>query len=442
MGTRRNFIKKTSAGTAALTFGSVFIPKLGYSNILGANDSIGVAVIGVRSRAKAHIIAIHQDSNAKILYNCDVDDVIIAEHNVWCKENIGYVPKVEKDFRKILEDKNVDAIFIATPEHWHAPMAIMAMQAGKHVYVEKPCSHNPYENDLLVAAQRKYGKKVQMGNQQRSAKTSGMAVADIRNGAIGTVYKAEAYYSNSRSSIGLGKEIPIPSSLDWELWQGPAPREAYRDNVHPYNWHWFRNWGTGEIHNNGTHEIDICRWALGVDLPETVTSFGGKYTYQDDWEFVDNQQVTFTFPDNKFITWTGHSRGILKPERPGRGATIYGSKGSIELSRNFYKQYDLGGNPIKFEFETSQSATTNTQGIGGLDVDHVSNFFNAIRKDESLNSDINDASVSTMLCHLGNMAQDAGHTLEIDKNTGKVLNNDKVMENWKREYAKGWEPKL
>jgi predicted dehydrogenase len=282
-----------------------------------------------------------------------------------------------------------------------------------------------------------------MGNQQRSAKTSASAITDIRNGVIGEVYKGEAYYSNNRGSIGKGNKISVPNTLDWGLWQGPAPKEDYRDNVHPYNWHWFRTWGTGEIHNNGTHEIDICRWALGVDLPSTVSSFGGKYTYDDDWEFVDNQQVTYTFPGDKFITWTGHSRGIMKPERPGRGATIYGSKGTIQLDRNFYKLFDLAGNPIKLEYERSQSATTNTQGIGGLDVDHVANFFNAIRKDESLNSDINDASVSTMLCHLGNMAQDAGHTLEVDINTGKVLNDNAIMQkSWKREYAKGWEPKL
>lgn len=442
MGTRRDFIKKTTAGTAAMTMGSVVFPKMGYGNILGSNETINCAVIGVRSRAKAHIIAINAFANAKILYNCDVDDLIIEEHNTWCQNNIGYAPKVEKDFRKILEDKDVDAVFIATPEHWHAPMSIMAMEAGKHVYVEKPCSHNAHENTLLVEAQKKYNKKVQMGNQQRSASTSQMAIKEIREGIIGDVYKGEAFYSNNRGSIGKGNSVDVPKTLDWDLWQGPAPRVNYKDNIHPYNWHWFRNWGTGEIHNNGTHEIDICRWALGVDLPETVTSFGGKYTYDDDWEFVDNQQVTYAFEGDKFITWTGHSRGIMKPSRPGRGVTIYGSKGSIELSRNFYKLYDLGGNPIKFEFEQSQSATTNTQGIGGLDVYHVGNFFDAIREDKAMNAPIADASISTMLCHLGNMAQDAGETLKIDTATGKVINNAKAMENWGREYAKGWEPKI
>ena len=281
MTTRRHFIKKTTAGTASLTLGGLALPHLGYAHKFGPNDHINCAVIGVRSRAKAHVKAIHADPNAKIIYNCDVDDTIIENHNIWCEKNIGYVPKVEKDFRKILEDKDVDAVFIATPEHWHAPMAILALQAGKHVYVEKPCSHNPHENDLLVAAQKKYGKKVQMGNQQRSAITSIQAIDDIRNGIIGDVFKGEAYYSSNRDSIGIGKKIDVPNTLDWELWQGPAPRKDYKDNIHPYNWHWFRNWGTGEMHNNGTHEVDICRWALGVDLPESVTSFGGKYAYDD-----------------------------------------------------------------------------------------------------------------------------------------------------------------
>jgi predicted dehydrogenase len=440
--TRRNFIKKTTLGTASLataTLSSNFV--LG-REILGANERINCAVVGVRSRGKAHAAAINLLENAKILYSCDVDDIILEEHNKWCQKNLGYVPKVEKDFRKLLEIKELDAIFIATPEHWHAPMTIMALQAGKHVYIEKPCSHNAHENELLIAAQKKYGLKVQMGNQQRSAITSINAINDIRNGIIGEVFKGEAYYSNNRGSIGIGKEVSIPQTLDWELWQGPAPRRPYKDNIHPYNWHWFRNWGTGEVHNNGTHEIDICRWALDVDLPERVSSLGGKYTYQDDWEFVDNQQVTFKYPKGKFITWTGHSRGLIQPKRPGRGVTIYGSKGSIQLDRNFYKLYDLGGNLIKSEFENEISQTTDTRGQGNLDVNHVGNLFDGIRKDKSLHAEIKDASISTLLCHLANMAQDAGEELHIDQQSGTVLNNSNVMKNWKREYEKGWEPKV
>ena len=438
-GKRRNFIKTASLATIAAGVSPNFM--IGKS-ILGANDRIHCAIAGIRSRGKAHAAAIKLQKNAKITYSCDVDDTIIEEHNLWSKKNIGYVPKVEKDFRKLVERKDIDAIFIASPEHWHTPMTLMALQAGKHVYVEKPCSHNPHENEMLVAAQKKYGLKVQMGNQQRSALTSMHAIEDIRNGVIGEVFKGEAYYSNNRGSIGIGKEVPVPKTLDWDLWQGPAPRMKYKDNIHPYNWHWFRNWGTGEVHNNGTHEIDICRWALGVNLPESVTSFGGKYTYQDDWEFVDNMQVTFKYPKGKFITWTGHSRGLIKPEQPGRGVTIYGSKGTIQLDRNFYKLFDLSGNLIKSELEGVVSKTTDTRGQGGLDVNHVGNLFDAIRTEKPLTAEIKDASVSTLLCHLANMAQDAGETLHIDPKSGKVLNNSKVMRNWKREYAQGWEPTI
>ncbi len=442
MTTRRNFIKKTAQSSAALTLGSILMPSFGFSNILGANERVNVAIIGVNGRAQSLTQAVHKYSNAKIIFTCDVDDTIIEKNNKFLQEKIGYVPKVIKDFRKLLENKDLDAVFIATPEHWHAPMAIMALQAGKHVYVEKPCSHNPHENEMLVAAQKKYGKVVQMGNQQRSAASSILAVQEIKEGIIGEVYKGEAYYSNNRGSIGLGKKIAVPKTLDWDLWQGPAPRQDYRNNVHTYNWHWFKTWGTGEIHNNGTHEIDVCRWAMGLDLPKSVTSFGGKYTFKDDWEFPDNQQVTYQYEDDKFITWTGHSRGVIKPDQPGRGATIYGSKGSITLSRNSYELYDLGGELIKKVDEKEQSATLNTIGAGGLDNTHIANFFNAIRINEKQNSPIDDASKSTLLCHLGNISQEVGRTINIDQTTGRISNDAEAMKHWTREYEKGWEPKL
>lgn len=446
MDTRREFIKKTAAGSAGIALGSMLIPNFSYAaygqSILGANERLNVAVIGVRSRAKSLTKAIGKYKEAKVAITCDVDDKIIEKNNVYCQETLGYIPAVEKDFRKVLENKDIDAVFIATPEHWHAPMAIAALQAGKHVYVEKPCSHNLFENELLVEAQKKYGKVVQMGNQQRSAITSQQGVQEIREGIIGDVFKGEAYYNNNRGSIGVGKKIAVPSTLDWDLWQGPAPREDFRDNVHPYNWHWFKTWGTGEIHNNGTHEIDICRWALGVDIPQTVSSFGGKYTYKDDWEFADNQQATFTYDDGKFITWTGHSRGKMQPNQPGRGATIYGSKGAITLTRGGYSLFDLKGNLIKNEKEAGKNVTLGTAGGGSLDVKHIANFFNAIRVGEKQNSPIADASITTMTCHLGNIAQEVGRTLHIDTETGKIKKDREARKLIKRSYEKGWEPKL
>ena len=442
MTTRRNFIKNTAAGSAGIAIGSLLMPSLSFGNILGANERLNVAIIGVRSRAKILTMGIHKYKDAKIIYTCDVDEDIIAKNNIFLQKNIGYVPNVVKDFRRILDDKDVDVVFIATPEHWHAIMAILALKAGKHVYVEKPCSHNPFENELLVAAQKKYNKVVQMGNQQRSAATSQLAVKEIKEGIIGEVYKGEAYYSNNRGSIGKGNKIAIPSTLDWDLWQGPAPREDFRDNIHPYNWHWFKTWGTGEIHNNGTHEIDICRWAMGLDFPNKVTSFGGKFTFKDDWEFPDNQQVTYQYDNYKTISWTGHSRGVIIPSQPGRGATIYGSEGTITLSRNAYQLYSLDGELLKQEDEKETNATLNTAGEGVLNISHIANFFDAIRIESKQNSPISDASKSTLICHLGNIAQEVGNTIQIDPKTGRIENNKQAMKLWKRDYEKGWEPTL
>lgn len=441
MKTRRDFIKLSALGSASLAVYHTPFSSFAGAGVLGANERMNVAVIGIRSRAKALISAIHNYQNARIVYNCDVDQQILDEHSAWCEENIGYIPPTEKDFRKILEDKNVDAVFIATPEHWHAPMSIMALEAGKHVYVEKPCSHNLFENDLLIKAQKKYTRLVQMGNQQRSAETSINTIREIHNGLIGEVFKGEAYYSNNRGSIGKGNVIPAPDSLDWDLWQGPAPRQDYRDNVHPYNWHWFRDWGTGEIHNNGTHEIDICRWALNVDYPTEVYSVGGKYTYDDDWEFPDYQRVNYKFDDGKLITWTGHSRGMIQPESPGRGATIYGSKGIVTLYRNGAKLFGLDGKLINEFKEVGESATTNTVGGGYLDDLHIANFFNSIKGLEKLHSPIDDAGITTHICHLGNIAQDVQRPIFIDEE-GKIKKDRKAMKHWKRDYEDGWEPKI
>ena len=437
---RKTFIKKST--TAGL--GGAFV--LGAPSILAGspNETLNFAVAGVRSRGKALSEAIHLTPNAKITWFCDVDDNIITEHQEWHQQKTGYVPKLERDFRRLVEKDDVDVIAIATPEHWHAPMAIMAMEAGKHVYVEKPCAHNPHEVELLVAAQKKYGKLCQMGNQQRSSFTSNKAILEIKEGIIGTPYYGKAWYSNTRGSIGTGKEVQVPITLDWELWQGPAPRRNYRDNVHPYNWHWFRDWGTGEIHNNGTHEIDICRWALGVGLPSKATSSGGRFHFEDDWEFYDTQLASFEYDDGKMISWEGKSCNGQRFYGRGRGALIHGTKGSILLDREVYQLYDLDGKLVKEEKESVAGATdtADAQGFDGLTVNHMRNLAKGIREGEQLKAPIADASISTMLCHYGNIAQEVGGSISIDPNSGKILDNDNAMKFWKREYEPGWEPKV
>lgn len=437
--TRRTFLK-----TSALVAGSLSIPlsAKSYSRIIGANDRINYAVAGLNGRGRAHIYAANSFPKTMHLHAlCDVDNRTFGKVAKEFPDQVSSSTINQADIRKILEDKDLDVLTIATPDHWHAPMAIMAMNAGKNVYLEKPCSHNPEEGEWLIAVQKKTGKVLQIGNQQRSAPTSISVVDDIKDGIIGEAYYGKCWYANTRGPIGIGKTAKVPDWLDWDLWQGPAPRKEYKDNWVHYNWHWFWNWGTGEINNNGMHELDICRWALGVDLPNEVSSSGGRYSFKDDWEFYDTQVASFQFPENKMITWEGRScTGYAFYDR-GRGSTIHGTAGTVLLDRDGYTVYDLKNKVIKIEKERSASAALNTVGIGGLDNLHMLNFINAIQKGEKLHSPIEDAHKSTLLCHLGNMSQHFNKTLKIDTQTGKPLDKD-VQTMWGRSYEDGWKPKV
>ncbi|MDR8390082.1 Gfo/Idh/MocA family oxidoreductase [Aliifodinibius sp. S!AR15-10] len=435
--TRRDFIKKLALGGAGFSLG---LSAKSYGNILGSNEQLNVAVMGLNGRGKAHMRAVQDTEYMNLSYLCDVDSRVLQEAAAIANDDFGVQPETVTDFRKLLENDDVDAITIATPDHWHAPMTLMAVDAGKHVYVEKPCSHNPREGELLIEAQEKYGKVIQMGNQQRSGPTSIQAVKDIREGIIGRAYFGKAWYSNSRGPIGDAKSAPVPSYLDWELWQGPAPHQEYEDIWVHYNWHWHWNWGTGEINNNGTHEIDICRWALGVDYPTKVTSAGGRYHYDDAWQFYDTQDASFEFEGDKMITWEGKSCNPFEYHDRGRGATIHGTEGTVLMDRNGYMAWDLDGNMIKEMKEDEKSATTDTVGAGNLDLLHMQNFVAAIRTGEEQHSPIDEGHKSNLLCHLGNIAQENGGSLQVNPKTGKIIDNPEAMKMWSREYESGWKP--
>jgi predicted dehydrogenase len=436
---RRGFLKKTAVGAAGISLGGLIIPSKAYSSVPGANDRLNFGIVGVNSRGLAHVSAVLKSPNTSIGYICDVDSRALDKTVKMVEDMTGKKPKAYTDIRKMLEEKDLDVITIATPEHWHAPMAIMGVQAGKHVYVEKPCSHNPLEGEYLIEAQRKYGKLIQMGNQQRSGPTSQQAMKDIKDGLIGRAYYGKAWYSNARASIGTGQKVPVPEWLNWELWQGPAPRRDYQDIWVHYNWHWIKDYGTGEIHNNGTHEIDICRWALGVDYPVKVTSGGGRFHFDDDWEFPDTQVVSYEFPENKMITWEGRSCNNYQLNGRGRGVTIHGTEGSIFLDRNEYIAYNSAGEETKRLTEDELSATTDTRGEGSLDIKHMINLVNGIRNGETLNAPISDGAITSHLCHLGNISQEVGRTIYTDKNNGRILGDAQAMQLWSREYEPGWE---
>jgi predicted dehydrogenase len=367
-----------------------------------------------------------------------VDANILSKFADATQKEMGEAATAERDFRKILERKDVDAITIATPDHWHTPMAIAGLQAGKHVYVEKPCSHNPAEGAMLVGAQKKYGKLVQMGTQQRSSKHTIEIIEKIRAGEIGRPYMARAWYSNTRKSIGTGKEISVPSYLDWDLWQGPAPRQGYRDNVHPYNWHWFRVYGTGETLNNGTHEVDVCRWALGVDFPKRVTASGGRYHFHDDWQFYDTLVTSFEYED-KLLTWEGRSCEGMKEYGRDRGSAIMGTTGTVIVDRDGYEIYDLKGKKTN-EFKVG--ATTSSADLVGRDSmtdAHFANFIAGVRKGEKLNAPIDVGNVAVTMLQISNIAWITQRELRLDPKDGRILDDSDAMKFWTREYQKGWE---
>jgi predicted dehydrogenase len=434
--TRRTFIDSLAAGLVVTSTAR------SYGRILGANDRLNFAVIGLNGRAYAHLSALKANqAKARIACVCDVESNILAKFSAAAARQMGETPVAEKDFRNILAKRDIDAITIATPDHWHAPMAIRCVQAGKHVYVEKPCSHNPAEGALLVEVQRKYGKVVQMGSQQRSSPHTIEIVDKIHNGSIGRAYFANTWYCNVRKSIGVGKQVPVPATLDWDLFQGPAPREAYRDNVQPYNWHWFKTWGTGESLNNGTHEVDVARWALGVSYPRTVTSTAGRFQFKDDWQFYDTMVTSFDYGD-AMLSWDGKCCNGMKIYGRDRGVCIMGTTGSVIVDRDGYEVYDLKGNKTS-EFKMPQ--TTSSSDLIGSDsmTDlHFGNFIAAIQTGGKLNQPVAQGNVAVTLMQLSNIAWEVNRELRIDATDGKILGDPEAMKYWDREYEPGWAPHL
>jgi predicted dehydrogenase len=439
---RREFIKNSTVAGVGIGLTGLSLKTLARKSVA---DKIRMAVIGTNGRGLAHIEAYHTIPNVEIAYICDVEEKALGKGVNLAEKLNGKRPKAIKDFRTILDDKDLHAVSIATPDHWHTPAAILACAAGKHVYVEKPCGHNPEEGEMLIAAVKKYNRLVQMGNQRRSWPNIIEAMKAIHDGIIGDVYFARGWYANNRGSIGHGKVVPVPSNLDWELWQGPAPRRDYRDNVVPYNWHWFWNWGTGESCNNGTHEIDCMRWALGVDYPEKVVSGGGRYAFNDDWQTTDTQVITFEFPGKKAISWEGRSCNNYPEAGGGRGFQIFGKKGTLVNSGgDDYKIYDADNKLIKQSQQQQKTDTINTLGPGvQLDAWHFSNFIDAMREGQPLNSPITEGHKSVLLCHLGNIAQRVSRTLHCDPHKGgRILNDKEAQALWGRPYQQGWRPDI
>jgi predicted dehydrogenase len=444
---RRDFMRNLTYGAVGVGISGIssgFTAK-SYNRIIGANERLNVALMGCGRRVGAYYDALkNKNNNVDLAYICDVMKKQREKVGKDLNGKVSGPAKLVSDIHDVWNDKSVDAIFNATPDHWHAPGTWMAMQAGKHVYIEKPCSHNPREGELLVAFQKKYGKVIQMGNQQRSARESQEIIAEIHRGVIGDVYKALAFYSNTRGEVPIEKKAPVPEGLDWNLWQGPAPHREYTDNTWDYNWHWYGwHWGTAETGNNATHELDIARWALQVTYPEKVEVEAAKRHFKNDgWTMYDTMDATFRFPDNKIIQWDGKSRGGYKTYGSDRGTIIYGSEGTVFVNRDGYTLYDRVGKKIKDSKASGSEAGTALGGGGDMTDAHVANFFNVIRgKETKLNSPIEEGAISQMMCHYANIGYRIGKSYSVNTQNGHILDKD-GMKLWDRQYEKGWEPKL
>jgi predicted dehydrogenase len=426
--TRRGFLKRTSALTAGVAVWNI---AGSLRAVPGPNDKVRVAILGCNGRGMNHIAAYLALPNAEIACICDVDSRAMEKGIAAVSKAQSRKPKGVKDLRRVLDDPEIDAVSIAMPDHWHTPAAMLACAAGKHVYVEKPGSHNGEESEWIVAAARKYKRQVQMGNQRRSWPWVQEAIQALQAGELGQLYFARAWYTNHRASIGRGQPAAVPEWLDYSLWEGPAPEQPFQDNLVHYNWHWFWHWGTGELGNNGVHSLDLARWGLGVDLPRRITCGGNRYHYHDDWQTPDLYVATFDFGE-KGIVWEGQSCDPRGFEGEGFGVNFYGEKGSMTIASSA-RIYDLKSKLVR-------EIPGKMEGSLSSDAVHFANFFDAIREGKALHSEIEDGQKSTLLCHLGNIAWRTGHTVNFDPDTRKITGDDEASALWARKYRDGWQP--
>ncbi len=443
--TRRTFLKTLALGAgAALALPASGMTAQSYSRIAGANDRVRLAVMGVNGRGGMLARNFSRLQGSEVVYVADVDQRAMERTVASVAASQQTAPRGIKDFRTALDDAGVDGLVIAAPNHWHGPATILGCAAGKHVYVEKPASHNPHEGEMMVEAARKHKRIVQMGNQRRSWPVIIDAIAELQAGSIGELHYSRSWYARARDPIGEGKEAPVPAWLDYELWQGPAPRVPYRDNVIHYNWHWFWRWGNGEAGNNGVHTVDLSRWGLGVTYPSQVVATGGHFFADDDAETPDTQVLTFKFPDGKYIMWEGQSaNGHGMMENSGVGVSFHGDKGALVISGLTYRIYDRADRLVKEVNPQNGRKVTEAGGreLGAEDV-HLYNFIQAVQGQAKHNSDIEEGHRSTLLTQLANISYRTGRILKTDPKTGRILGDPEAAALWQREYAPGWKPQV
>jgi len=423
---RRYFLGSTIAAGAALRSSALASP----------NNTVRVACVGVRGRGRNHISAYNQMANVEIAAICDVDETVLSAGLATVEKAKGKRPAAFTDLRKLLEDKSIDAISIATPNHQHTLQTIWACQAGKDVYVEKPCSHDMFEARQIVAAAQKYDRVVAHGTQQRSG--IGRVVAQqLSDGLIGDVYMARGMCYKRRDTIGRKPEVPVPAGVHYDLWLGPAPEHAFTQNRFHYNWHWFWDYGNGDLGNQGVHQVDMARWGLGVKYPTKISAIGGHFMFDDDQETPNTLSASFEFADGgmkkKMMTFevrhwiTNHEAGIEEPEPQNVGVIFYGSKGYIAVwSEDSGKYQTWLGREQK-------------PGPSGADLgNNWANFIDVVRsrKQADLFAPIAEGAISTTLVHLANISYRLGRTLQFDPVSYSCEGDAEANGMFRREYRK------
>jgi predicted dehydrogenase len=391
------------------------------------SERVRLAILGVRGRGAGLADVFARNEGAEVVALCDVDDAAFAKAIKAVESRTGKAPRTEKDFRRLLDDKSIDAIVVAAPDHWHGPMTVLGCQAGKDVYCEKPACHNVVEGRRMVEAARKYGRVVQIGTQRRSSPSVQQAVEFVRSGKLGKVGLARAWIHQQRGAIGHGEPGPVPAGVDYAMWQGPAPDRPFHENRFHYNWHWFWNWGTGELGNNGIHGLDVARWGLDVDAPVRVASGGGKFVFDDDQEVPDTQVVTYEFPHTSIVwehrMWSKH--GL---EGSPFGIAFYGDKGTLIVDGSGWKVVDGPAADAAPDVKPSDGMTA-----------HAANWLECIRTRQRPNADVEIGHLSTRLCHLGNIAHRVGRKLAFDAATETFPGDAEANALLAREYSPRYE---
>ncbi|MDX1980052.1 MAG: Gfo/Idh/MocA family oxidoreductase [Bryobacteraceae bacterium] len=418
-------------------FGAAVTAGLAAQTRTPASDTVRIGMIGLGGRGRALTNAVVKLPGARIVHLCDVDQANLERAAKLVTDSGSPAPGQSADMRRVLDDKNVDAVYIATPDHWHAPATILACDAGKDVYVEKPASHNLREGRLMIDAARRNNRIVQLGTQSRSRPSTIRAIEYVRSGKIGNVLMAKAWNIQLRKNIGHKDDGPVPAGVDYETWLGPTPWIPFNENRFHYNWHWHWHFGTGDIGNDGAHQIDIARWALGVTYPVAASGMGRKLFFDDDQQTPDTMNITFDY-GGKALLWEMRIWTPYPLEDIDNGVAVYGTQGQVHIgrwnNRWGFKVFDADGKMIHHD-----NPAPGTDG----DEHHQRNFADCVRSRKLPNADIGIGHLSCLPCHLGNIVARTGRNLRFDAGSETVLADSEANHYVARRYRTHWStPKI